>query len=344
VSIFAEESPEDKAFWATLEGAQVAAPADTDPAEEEAAEGTPADPPAPAEGEEGAEEEAPAADEEGQGDVEDDESGAEDGSAEPDDAPEPSPEEQRLAEIQARLELAERRINEKDEFINRQANELGELRGRQSQFEQQSSMSGWEEVLDENPAQAAELALNAGDQRRYMIAREAWEEISPGAPRNFEQNITLARELDQLKSQLQSTTAPLQARAEIEQVASAYAQVKETYPDYDDHEDAMAQIMNTRPLMKESLQSVLRNGSVEEQRAALEDLYTLATGRRRDTLKDAERAAAATLAATTSAAKKEAAVVTGGGSPEEVGQSIADKIADEWEEIEAPRRDGWLQP
>jgi hypothetical protein len=37
-------------------------------------------------------------------------------------------------------------------------------------------------------------------------------------------------------------------------------------------------------------------------------------------------------------------VVTGGASPEEVGKTIADRIADEWETIEAPRRDGWLQP
>jgi hypothetical protein len=57
--------------------------------------------------------------------------------------------------------------------------------------------------------------------------------------------------------------------------------VKEKYPDFDDFEDAMGQVLNTRPLMKESLQSVLRSGSVEDQQAALEDLYLLTAGRKR---------------------------------------------------------------
>jgi hypothetical protein len=337
VGIFEEESAEDRAFWETLEGAEVAQP-------EGAATDEVLTEPAPEESAPSEEEEAPAADEEGPADTEDDGAGTEDGSVEAAEAPEPSAEEQRLAEIQARLELAERRLNEKDEFINRQANEIGELRGRQTQFEQQSSLSGWDEVLDENPARAAQLALSAGDRRRYELAREAWEEISPGAPDNFERNITLQREMEELKLQLTQQTEPLQKRHELEQVATAYATVKERYPDYDDYEDAMAQIMNTRPLMKESLQSVLRNGSIEEQTSALEDLYTLATGRKRDTLKEAEREARDTVAAANAAAKKEAVVVTGGASPEEVGKTIADRIADEWETIEAPRRDGWLQP
>jgi hypothetical protein len=91
-------------------------------------------------------------------------------------------------------------------MINRQANELGELRARTQQAQQQSDMTGWDEVLYDNPAQAAQMALNAAT-GRYMQAREAWEELAPGAPANFESNITLKRSW-MTWATLQSQTAP----------------------------------------------------------------------------------------------------------------------------------------
>jgi hypothetical protein len=226
-------------------------------------------------------------------------------------------------------------------MINRQANELGELRARTQYNENQSNLSDWDTILYENPAQAAQLALNAGDRRRYMAAREAWEEVAPGAAANFEQNITLKRELDDLKNQVYQSTEPLHQERELQQVANAYAQVKEKYPDFDDFEDAMGQVLNTRPLMKESLQSVLRNGSTEDQSAALEDLYLLTAGRKRDTLSQAAREAKANLDATAQAQRQAATVVTGGASPEEQGKTIADLIGNEWDELASPYDKGW---
>lgn len=333
---FEEESAEDKEFWENPTGPPPA-PAGVDPDAYQAAvqasvtEDAPEDAPAPDEGEPQVQETVEEGPEDDQADAPGEEVG------EPDPAP-ANPEMEALA---ARVAAYEKRLADKDEFINRQANELGDLRNRTSQIEQQANLSGWDEILYENPARAAELALNAGDQRRYMQAREAWEEVAPGAARNYEQNITLQRELEQLKAQLYQSTEPLHARAELEQVATAYSQVKEKYPDYDDFEDAMGEVLNTRPLMKESLQSVLRNGDLQQQAAALEDLYLLTAGRKRDTLNEAANEAKATLDATAKAQRTAANVVTGGASPETVGQSIADKIGNEWDELAAPYEDGW---
>ena len=330
---FEEESAEDKAFWENPTGA-VAAPAGVDPDEATDTEAAPADEPAPDQGGPEVPETAP----EGPEDDEGDGPGTEEGDGEPAPVPEPAAE---VAELAARLAAYEKRLADKDEFINRQANELGDLRSRTQQIENQSNMSGWDEILYENPAQAAEMALNAGDRRRYMQAREAWEEVAPGAAANYERNITLQRQVDELQYQLQQGIAPLHQQQELNQVASAYAQVKQKYPNYDDFEGEMGTILNTRPLMKESLQSVLRNGSQEDQESALEDLYLLAAGRKRDTLGEAANEAKATLDATSQAQRQAATVVTGGASNDEVAQSIADKIGAEWDEIASPYEEGW---
>lgn len=339
--IFEEESAEDRAFWENPSGPP-AAPAGVDPDEFRASQAVEA-PPAPEDQPDESAEEAPAedppAEEGGQEDPPDDGAGAESGDEEP--APVQEPAAKEVQELASRVAAYEKRVADQVEMINRQANELGELRARTQYNENQSNLSDWDTILYENPAQAAQLALNAGDRRRYMAAREAWEEVAPGAAANFEQNITLKRELDDLKNQVYQSTEPLHQERELQQVANAYAQVKEKYPDFDDFEDAMGQVLNTRPLMKESLQSVLRNGSTEDQSAALEDLYLLTAGRKRDTLSQAAREAKANLDATAQAQRQAATVVTGGASPEEQGKTIADLIGNEWDELASPYDKGW---
>jgi hypothetical protein len=254
---------------------------------------------------------------------------------EPAETPDPSA-------LQAQIAALEKRLADKDDFAGRLSNELGELRKLQEQtleHAQRPQVSDWDSLIEENPAQAAQLALQNGDNYRYQQAREAWNDLAPGAPEVFEQNLRLQRQMQELEQRFQQTTAPIAERQSKEQIANAYVQIQAKYPDFDKFEDAMAEVVETRPLIKESLTKVLTSGSPEEQVAFLEDLYMLTAGRVTDTLRQAQTEAAQSFAQETLQAKQDAIVVSATSTAAEPAQPKT-----WWDVAEADekrRADGW---
>lgn len=238
---------------------------------------------------------------------------------EPDDVPEavaedvPDDPDADAAALKAQIEALEKRLADKDEFNGRLSNELGELRRLQEQIAEQQSrpqVSDWDSLIDDNPARAAQLALQAGNNLAYQQARSAWEDLSPGAPDMFEQNLRLQKQMQELAEQVKATTAPIAEQQRTQQVAQAYALIKEQYPDYDKFEDAMAQAVEARPLLKESLKTVLASGDTEQQFAALEDLYLITAGRATDTLHAEKQKVNQSLAEQSIQARQDAIVVS----------------------------------
>jgi predicted RNase H-like nuclease (RuvC/YqgF family) len=244
--------------------------------------------------------------------------------------------------LQAQIAQLEKRLADKDDFAGRLSNELGELRKLQEQtleHAQRPQISDWDALIEENPAQAAQIAIKNGDNFRYQQAREAWNDLAPGAPEVFEQNLRLQHEMAELKQQFQQTTAPLQHQQQTRQVADAYQEIRAKYEDFDKFEDAMAEIVETRPLVKGNLTEVLTSGSHEERVAFLEDLYVLTAGRATDTLRAAQTEAAQSFAQETLQAKQDAIVVSATSTAAEPAQPKT-----WWDVAEADekrRADGW---
>jgi hypothetical protein len=255
--------------------------------------------------------------------------------------PEPQ-EEADASQLQAQIQALEKRLADKDDFAGRLSNELGELRKLQEQaleHAQRPAVSDWDNLIDENPAQAARIAIERGDQFRYQQARQAWEDLAPGAPDLFEQNMRMQQQVAQLEKRFTETTEPMQRTQATQQVASAYVQIKEKYPDFDKLEDAIAEVVETRPLIKRNLTEALNGGSLEEQVAVLEDLYLITAGRRSDTLRGAQTQAAQSTAAEALAAKQDAIVVSATSNATEPAEPKT-----WWDVAEADekfRADGW---
>jgi hypothetical protein len=244
--------------------------------------------------------------------------------------------------LQAQIQALEKRLADKDDFAGRLSNELGELRKLQEQaleHAQRPHVSDWDSLIEDNPEQAARLAIQGGDNYRYQQAREAWNDLAPGAPALFEQGLRMEKQIQDLEARFTQTTEPIAARQQTEQVAGAYSAVKEKYPDFDKFEDAMTEIVETRPYVKESLTKVLTSGSPEEQVAFLEDLYVLTAGRASDTLRAAQTEAAQSFAQETLAAKQDAIVVSATSTAAEPAQAKT-----WWDVAEANEKrlaDGW---
>jgi hypothetical protein len=228
-------------------------------------------------------------------------------------AAEEAPEAADAAALQAQIAALEKRLADKDDFAGRLSNELGELRKLQEQALEHASrpqVSDWDSLIDDDPARAAQIALQAGDNYRYQQAREAWNDVAPGAPEVFEQNLRLQKQMADLEQRFTQTAEPLAAQQKTQQVATAYSAIREQYPDFDKFEDAMAEVVETRPLVKRNLAAALQSGDANEQYAVLEDLYLITAGRKSDTLREAQTQAAQSFAEETLKAKQDAVVVS----------------------------------
>jgi len=255
------------------------------------------------------------------------------------------------AALQAELAQLQAKLAEKDLMIGRQSEEVGEIRQLREQMavlqeqQQRPQVSDWDSLIDENPARAYQTAVAQNDAFRTQQAREAWEDLSPGAPDMFDANRYLYKKLTDLEQRVTKTTAPLQQQAQT-QIAGVYEAVRKQYPDFDQFESAMSQLIDTRPMLKDMFAKVVQQGSPDEQFAYLEDLHALASGRKADTLREAAKEVARDHATETLRAKQEAQVASASanmdtGPSRTAAQQMADRIGAEWDEIEKPYKDGW---
>ena len=205
------------------------------------------------------------------------------------------------------VEELERAVLEKQDFIDRQSNEIGMLR-RLENLErqqapapqpQQSLPSNWETLLDEDPASAADIAYQRNDQEALNQAVRAWDEIAPGAPRLWAQNLELREKVDSLSNTFGQQTAD-----------QAYKEFARTHPDMEQYAGAMAEIAKQSP----SVTRLLEQGDPAVTTEVLDFLHTKAKAqagaRNADTLSQAQRAADAERDALLRQQKETAAVAS----------------------------------
>lgn len=217
------------------------------------------------------------------------------------------------------VEELERAVQEKEQFIARQGTELGELRKLSETLEQlpahlQEAVKprpsyDWETLIEDNPAQAAQLALAEGNQFALQRAVEAWDEVAPGAPMVWAQNQQLQQQMQQLQEANQQAVQPLEERFARQQAEQAYASFAQSHPDIDALTPLMLQIAQETPQLQAWLQ-----GSADEQLLVLDHLYlkakTQTQTRNEGTLASAQAEADAARAMEARAAKENAAVAS----------------------------------
>lgn len=235
------------------------------------------------------------------------------------------------------VEEAERALLEKQALIERQGNELGEWRQYVQQMQaaqqrQAQAPADWEALIDENPAQAAQLAYQQQNPHAYRAAMEAWEDVSPGTPSVWLQNM-----------QLQAQAAETAQHQQQQQWNESLAQFARENPGIDaiPTEELLAAGQNN-PAFLEMIQ---KSTNPEARLGALRVLYLeaeQARGRKSETLVTAAQDIARVQAEATREAKAEAILSSANanldGGPKKTG---AELVGDQWRSMEQHLHDGW---
>lgn len=235
-------------------------------------------------------------------------------------------------------------LAESQSYIGSLHNELGGLR---QQLE--SATQAWqnprpqmdfETLLEENPQQAALVALNAGDHAAYQRAKQEWNDVAPGAPDLFEANLRLQREVQDIKAQIEQVAAPVQQQQQIQSLTSVYRHVATANPDFEELRPAMVNVVNE---LAESgydwITPALESGDPRQATAALNSLVQLARARESGNLAAAAQNAARQHVAETEAAKREAIVAsaTSNVATDDTAKSPADILWDQWGALDRGR-------
>ena len=225
------------------------------------------------------------------------------------------------------------RLAEKEAMIGRQSTEIGELRAwreqAQAYFEQQQAAqqapqppADWDDLIDQNPAYAAQLANANGDQYNLQRAMQEWESVSPGAPGLWVQQEHLAQQQQQILHQ-QASSQGQQRQAETGQKV---AELADKYPDLPSLVEQMSEIAPQYPHEMWALAS----GHPEVVSKAVESLYLKARGLHADTLVARGQVNAQKLAQDEARVAQEAQVVSGSRTNREPAPSLAEAIAADW--------------
>jgi hypothetical protein len=229
------------------------------------------------------------------------------------------------------------------ELIGRQSQELGAARQAMQEWQayynqqqaqqhaqsQYQGLDGWEDIIDENPAYATQLAYQQGNAAAYQKAAQAWEEVSPGAAQNWYDN-------QQIKATIVSASQQ-QEYARNEQIGmEAVNRVVARHPDLPDMVDRMVEIAPQYPheLM------ALASGNLNVAAPAIESLYLKARGLTSDTLTQTAQQLARKQTEEEMRVRQEAGVATATRTNAEPPASLADRIAAEWPDDD-PLKDGW---
>jgi hypothetical protein len=233
---------------------------------------------------------------------------------------------------------------EAQSLLGRQAQELGEARKANEEWaqwaeyqaqqaqqvaQQSQGISGWEDLIDENPAQATQMAFQQGNRAAYQAAVQAWEELSPGAPQNWYDNQQIK---GALAAQHQQADYARRENAGMEAVNS----VVERYPDLPDLVDRMVEIAPNYPHEVMALAS----GNMDVAAPAIESLYLKARGLTSDTLANTAQSLARKQTEEEMRVRQEASVATASRTGAEPPASLAQAIAAEWPSDDR-LADGW---
>lgn len=223
-------------------------------------------------------------------------------------------------EIEEKLTLLEKRLADKDEFIGRQASELGQLREGHQRLEQQLQYAAqpqydYDDLIAENPAQAAMAAYEQGDSVALQRAAAAWDEVAPGAPAIWVQGIQREQQLRAEIEQIRQTQAPVQQHyqsVQHEQASTnAVTSLLSAYEDFGAYAPTILQQLEGSP----SDQAKLASGNEATIRETMELHYFRAKMRAGDTLNEAATNHAQQAAEASRNSKLSAAVASASSTP-----------------------------
>lgn len=240
------------------------------------------------------------------------------------------------------VEELERAALEKQAFIDRQANELGQERAARERYEQmlaqqqQAAQAGtidWQAEIDENPAQAARLAQQHQNPHAFQAALRAWEELAPGTPEVWLRQQSYEARMAQAAEQ--------QNRQQWNETMAAFGREHPDFAEFSDGE--VTEAFRRNPYALELLQRAMTDPAA--QMAALRTVYLdvkEARGRNADTLVAAAQDIARVQHEETQRAKDEAILASATASVATPPKpSRADVIGAEWEAMDKRLDDGW---
>ena len=176
--------------------------------------------------------------------------------------------------------VLEKRLKDKDEYIGRITNELGELRKLVEQVAQpvdKQDFSRIDEDIVENLELAPQIAARAfqqGDSIAYEKAIRAWGEVDPFGALRFEQQLAAHNMQQQLLAQTAPASEQLAAYNQQRQIEQVTLQVSARIPDF---QEVMSTVDPERDPVPVGLLDGLQNPATAE--GSLEAFYYWAKGR-----------------------------------------------------------------
>jgi hypothetical protein len=249
-----------------------------------------------------------------------------------------------VEELKAQLAASEARIEEQKQMIGRQSTEVSETRGAIEKLEariaaaevaratpQAPPVQITQELIDTNPAQAANIALKQGDEQTLEFVWEQWKEVDSEAAKDWlrdrqreADNTKHAAEVEALRQEIAANNAVTAESANDKSWREAITGVMSIHPDFlESSERILSVTVEEYPEFK----AMLESGNTKDRTTALAALYALdKIGNPEET--KAALAEAAAEAATEAAAARSAATVT---SQTEAGQPAEQKTVEELE-------------
>ena len=222
-------------------------------------------------------------------------------------------------ELEKAYVLAQAKLAERDEAKAQYERALAQIYQQQQQAQYQQV--DWDEEISENPVEAAERAWAAGDNHRFQQAMTAWEEVSPGAPRQ----------------QLALQNAQLSEHYSQQFLGQKLAELEARVGPLNDHVDDIASIAKQFPMLMDAF----GRGSPEQKAQALEMAAMIRQGLNTATLANAATEQARKLAIDEQRAREDAAVVSASRTNPQTQVSLADRLAEGWDDEDRKWENAW---
>lgn len=239
-------------------------------------------------------------------------------------------------------EQLEQAYLEAQQLLGSLRSDQGDLRSQLEQLtevvqaQRPQTVQDFESLLQTDPQQAALYALTVGDQQAYQRAKQEWNELAPGAPALWEQNLQMQQQLRDLEAKVTGIAAPVAEQQNLRFVADAYRTIQQSNPDFEQLQPIMGQIVEEMAASGyDWVTPALESGEKPKMEAALKSLTDLARARASGNLQDRARVAAQEHVAATEQAKREAIVGSASTSMSEPpDKTPGQRLADSWSEFD----------
>ena len=243
------------------------------------------------------------------------------------------------------VEQLEQAYLEAQSLLGSLRNDQGELRSQLEQLteavaqRQPQNVQDFEALLQTDPQQAALYALTVGDQAAYARAKSEWNDLAPGAPAIWEQNLQLQQRLNEMEARVTGLQGPVTEQQNVRVVAEVYRSLSSTIPDFEQLADQRSEVAGELASSGYDWATpALESGDRRQIEVALKSLTDLARARASGNLVEQARVAAETHVAATEQAKREAIVGSASTSMSEpAAKSPAEALWDSWGDYDISR-------